>query len=622
MTGFSGPQDSTVRKSRVLVLGFIFGLLVLIYLLYLFNMQVVHTIFYQDRAKAVAMRSFTVPAQRGEIFDRNADYPLATNIDSFAVYIIPAQLPADNRNAVFERLGRVLNMPESAIEKKIPARASQYFQPIEVKSGVDLATVTRIAERVEDFPGVTWNSKSIRNYNDIGSLSHILGYVGNITVEELQVLYNQGYNINSVIGKSGIEKSYDTLLRGKDGRSFSTVDVRGRQIGGIEDRFEAPENGKNLVLTVDKRIQKLCEEALGDRMGSAIVLKPATGEIIAMVSYPWFDPNLFYTDTSDEAFRTLSLDPHNPFLNRAIQSANPPGSTFKIIMTTAALEEHAIDPQKTITCEGRFRLGDRYFNCHLLHGHGPLNLKEALEESCDVYFYTLGLRHLGIDIISEYAKLFGFGSVSGIDIPGEIAGLVPTPQWKQQRFNSPWVGGDTVNLSIGQGYLLVTPIQLANAVAMTVNQGVIYRPHFLKEVRDPTSGETVRVVDPVAYKTAPISKETFKTVQENMRGVITDGTAAVVITTKAVDVAGKTGTAEVGYDDRWHAWFAANGPYGAPPEDQLVVVTMVEASNDWEWWAVRAANIIFQGIFAHQTYDEALKALHWGWLHNDRRKEN
>lgn len=619
MPGFSGGPNNIIPKARVLFLVIIVTGISLMYTAYLFNMQVVHTILYQNRAKAVAMRSLNVPAQRGEIYDRNADIPLAMNIDSFALYLVPALLPDEQKDAVFERLARVLNETKESLEARVPFRTAQYYQPIEIKSGVELSVVTRIAEHAEDFPGVSWNSKPIRNYNDVGSLSHILGYVGNITVEELQVLYNQGYDLNSVIGKSGVEKNYDSILRGTDGRSFSTVDVRGRQVGGSENRFEAPENGKNLVLTIDRKIQNLAEEALGPRMGSAVVLKPATGEIVAMVSYPWFDPNIFYTDKSDEAFRSLSLDPNNPFLNRAIQTANPPGSSFKIIMSTAVLEEEAFDPLKTVTCEGRFRLGDRYFNCHVLHGHGPVNLKEALAESCNVYYYTVGLRHLGVDVIAEYARMFGLGEATGIDIPGEISGVVPNPQWKQQKFNSPWVGGDTVNFSIGQGYLLVTPVQLANVVAMTVNRGVVYKPHFLKEIRNPTSGEVLEEIEPEILKTAPIRAETFDIVQDYMRGVIEDGTAAVVITTKEVEIAGKTGTSEVGYDDRWHAWFAANGPHGAPPEEQIVVVTMVEASNEWEWWAVRAANIIFQGYFADETYDEAIESLRWGWLHNDRR---
>jgi penicillin-binding protein 2 len=619
MPGYSSFQQVSVQKSRLIAFGVVIITVSLVYLIYLFNMQVVHTIIYQNRARAVAMRSFVVPAQRGEIYDRNADYPLATNIDSFAIYIIPGLLPTDERNRIYEDLSAILEMSSEAISVKVSSGRSQLYQPIEIKDNVELGTVIRIAEQAELFPGVTWNNKPIRSYPEVGSLSHVLGYVGNINVEELQVLFNLGYNRNSVIGKSGIEKQYDMILKGSDGRGFSTVDVRGRQVGENESFIEVPVNGMNLVLTVDREIQLLCEEALGDRIGSVVVLKPATGEILAMVSYPWYDPNIFYSSNREEQFRLLSLDPRNPFLNRAIQSNYPPASVFKIIMSTAILEEEVFDPLKTVTCEGRFRLGDRFFNCHVLHGHGPVNLKTAMAESCDVYYYTLGLRHLGIDLISEYSRMYGYGALSGIDIPGEITGLVPTPQWKQQRFNSPWVGGDTVNTSIGQGFLLTTPMQMANMLAMTINRGVIFRPHFLKEVRNPATGELVERIEPEILRTAPIRKETFDIVQDHVRGVTTDGTAAVVTTTKAVDVAGKTGTAEVGYDDRWHAWFAANAPYGAPPEEQIVVVTMVEAANEWEWWSVRAANIIMQGIFAGQTYDEAIEALRWGWLHNDRR---
>ncbi|MDY7027053.1 MAG: penicillin-binding transpeptidase domain-containing protein, partial [Spirochaetota bacterium] len=299
-------------------------------------------------------------------------------------------------------------------------------------------------------------------------------------------------------------------------------------------------------------------------------------------------------------------------------SSYPPASVFKIVMTTAAVEEEAIDPQKRINCTGSLWVGNREFKCHEPSGHGLVDLAEGLAESCDVYYYTLGLNYLGIDMIAQYAKRFGFGEYTGIDIPTETKGLVPTPAWKEQVHHSPWVGGDTVNTSIGQGFLSVTPIQMANMIAMVVNEGEVYKPHLVKEILEPINGRVLERIEPEILRTSSIRKETFQKVKEYMRGVITDGTAEVVITTEAVKVAGKTGTGEVGYEDRWHAWFAAYGPYDGPPEDQLVVVTMVEASNEWEWWAVRAANIIFQGIFADQTYDEAIEALRWGWLHNDR----
>jgi penicillin-binding protein 2 len=605
-------------RFRIYVLMFFILTVLLFYIGYIFHLQITKGREYKNRARRVASRSIPIPAQRGEIFDRTHDEPLVINVDSFAVNIIPAELDNEQLNKVADRLSNLLPMTSFEILQKIPPQYRNLYQPIEIKSGVSFDTITRIAEHIEDYPGVSWQSKPIRNYLKTNSLVHLIGHVGGITNEELQVLYNQGYSINSVIGKSGIEKQYDQLLRGTNGRRYNVVDVRGRQVGSGDMTAEPPENGKNLVLTIDRHIQKLAEEALGPRMGSVVVLKPATGEILAMVSYPWYDPNEFYTDRSEQSYRAYALDPQHPFLNRAVQSSYAPASTFKVIMSTAALEEEAIDPNREIVCHGSLWVGNREFKCHVEEGHGPMNLRSGFAESCNVYFYTLGLNYLGIETIVKYAKQFGYGEYTGIDIPGEAKGLVPTPAWKDRTHNSTWVGGDTANISIGQGFLNVTPIQMANTIAMIANEGVVYKPHLLKEVHDPVNGQLIDAVEPQVLRTSSIRKETFEKVKRNMRYVITDGTAEVVITTEAVKVAGKTGTGEAGYEDSWNAWFAAYGPYDAPPEDQLVVVTMVEAGNEWEWWAVRAANIIFQGIFAEQNYDEAIEALKWGWLHNDR----
>jgi len=239
-----------------------------------------------------------------------------------------------------------------------------------------------------------------------------------------------------------------------------------------------------------------------------------------------------------------------------------------------------------------------------------LNLRGALAQSCDIYFWTVARDYLGIERLVAYAKEFGFGETTGIDLPGEIEGLVPSPQWKERRFHEKWLGGDTMNLAIGQSYLLVTPLQLADMMAMIINNGIIYKPHLLLDVRDPVSGAVIRRVTPEVYKQSRIRPETFRTIRENLRAVITEGTARYPVSTKTVQVAGKTGTAEVGLPDRWHSWFASYGPYNAEnPEDVIVVVTMIEATNPWEWWAPYAANIVFQGVFGNQTYDEAIKTL-------------
>jgi len=612
--------NSTFKTKTFIFISIIIAVL-LFYIFYLYDLQVRKSTEYQTRARDLSLRINTIPAQRGKIYDRDGNNPLVVNIDSFAINIIPAELDEEKLDPLILELSKILNMNPDSIIEKLPLNLKNQYLPIEIKSGIPLYTINLIAEKIEDFKGVTWISKPIRSYLKNGSVSHVLGYVGDITSEEFQVLYNKGYDINSVVGKSGIEKYYDQLLRGVDGIHYKTVDVQGRRIQNVQLEDKLPENGLDLVLTIDTDIQTLAEEALGERIGSAVVLKPDTGEVLALVSYPWFNPNNFYGDQSNRTFRDDALDSRHPFLNRTIQSSYEPASTFKVIMTTANLEENLFPPDKTINCEGSVWFGNREFHCHVPEGHGRLVLHEALEESCNVYFYTLGLKYLGNDIISDYARRFGLGSYTGIDLPGEIKGLVPTPEWKERVYNTKWVGGDTVNMSIGQGFLNATPIQMANLVAMIVNEGVIYKPHLLKEIRDSVTGTVIERKTPEILHTSSIHNDTFKTMQDYMRGVIIDGTAKVVITTKAVKIAGKTGTGQVGLKDSWNAWFIAYGPYDAPPEDQIVVVTMVEAVNDWEWWAIRAANIIFQGIFTEETYDEAIDTLHWGWLRNKRKPE-
>jgi penicillin-binding protein 2 len=280
------------------------------------------------------------------------------------------------------------------------------------------------------------------------------------------------------------------------------------------------------------------------------------------------------------------------------------------VLTTAILEERAFSPTAKIVCHGVLDYGGRDWNCWVHRpGHGPLDLKGALAQSCDVYYWTVGRDNLGVEQISSYASEFGYGKLSGVDLPGETPGLVPTPQWKQETYNEPWTLGDTMNISIGQGYFLATPLQVADMIAMIVNDGVIYRPHVLKEIRDPETGALVQSVERDEIARASISKTTFAQVREALRGVITVGSAHVPVSTKVVEIAGKTGTAEIGLKDRWHSWFASYGPYNAAPEEQIVVVTMIEASNPWEWWAPYAANVIYQAIFAGQDAESAAKTV-------------
>jgi len=607
----TGSPASRVRLLSILTM-VLFG----VYAIYLFYLQVVQGVEYRNRAQTITTQSSPIPAQRGEIYDRAYSIPFVLNTDSFAVDLIPANLPADRREATFAKLASTLNMPIEEIHKRVPASYYHLYQPIEILGSVPYTTVASIAERIDEYPGVSWHAKPVRNYLETGSLSHVIGYVGDITRDELKLLYNQGYKSDDVIGKAGIEKQYDKLLRGQDGREFRTVDVKGKNVASERSSIDPPVMGSNLVLTIDNNIQHIAEKALGPRMGSVVVLKPSTGEVLAMVSYPWYNPNSFTGLNAGDEYAKLLADPNTPLINRTIQSSYPPASTFKTVLTAGVIEEKAFPLDKKILCPGEISYGDRVFRCWVHKpGHGWLDLKEGLAQSCDIYFWTVGRDYLGVERIVSYAKEFGYGKATGIDLPGEIDGFVPTPQWKERHFHEKWLGGDTMNLSIGQGYMLVTPLQMADMMAMVVNDGVIYRPHILKEVRDPSSGAIIREVQPEELIRSPISKETFATLREYLRGVITDGTARFPINTKAVEIAGKTGTAEVGLKDHWHSWFASYGPSDAPdPNNQIVVVVMVEASNPWEWWAPYASDIIYQAIFAGQTYDEAIDALGYRYL--------
>ena len=613
--GSSAGEVQRRLRARVTGLAVGFGGAFLLLAGYMFFLQVVRGFEFRTRASDVARRELTVPAPRGRIYDRTYQRTLATNRDSFALDIVPGEVSAAQLPALLDRLAELLNVDHTELAARVPPSQRHLFQPIELRSAVDFSKIAYIAEHLDQFPGITWHSEPIREYHEIGSLAHVVGYVGDISREELQVLFNEGYAVGATLGKSGVEKALDAQLRGVDGLRQRTVDVRERTVSERSTTVRPPEAGNDVVLTIDRELQRVAEQALGQRVGSAIVLEPSTGAILAMVSYPWFDANSFVGDGGGAEFRRLALDPSFPFINRAIQSAYPPASTFKIIMTAAVFGEETLAADHEIDCHGTFEFGDRVFNDWLPEGHGPTDLPNALAHSCDIYYYQAGVG-LGVDTIGQYARDFGFGAATGLDLPGEVSGFVPTREWKASVRNVSWVGGDTVNLSIGQGFVTATPLQVANMAAMVVNGGVIYRPHVVREVRDGSTGQIVATTEPEPLHVSTIDAETFEFVRDAMRLVITDGTANVVLTTDAVDVAGKTGTSEVGIEDRFHSWFVAYGPYVDDHDaavdvagDTIVVAVMVEAVNEWEWWAPKAANLIFQAHFARQSVLEAVAYL-------------
>ncbi|HPG96640.1 MAG TPA: penicillin-binding protein 2, partial [Rectinema sp.] len=573
------PKKITLR---IRILKALIIMLLVIYSINLFSMQVLRKELFVSEAQRISIQSTRIPAPRGEVYDRSGRNLLAGNIEAYSVYITPSELPGSKKSEVINKLSLLLNIPIEDIENKLPDSSLYSYGRIVIAKNASLEAVTQIAARIDEFPGISWSSKPLRNYADLQSLSNIIGYVGTITRDEYKLLYNKGYILEDLTGKAGIELAYEDLLKGKDGWISKAVDVYGKDISSNAAEIQEPIPGKRLILSIDSKIQKIAEEALGPRQGSVIVLKPATGEILAMVTYPYYDSRIFMSDNVGKAYLELLNDPNKPMLNRAYQSSYPVASTFKTVLTAAILEENAISPDKKIYCSGELIYGGRSWSCHIKKpGHGALDLKNALAQSCDIYFWTAGRDYLGIENIVSYAQDFGYGKPTGIDLPAENVGLLPTPTWKEEKYNEIWTPGDTMNLSIGQGYLLASPLQLANMMAMIVNDGIIYKPHILKEVRDPTTSALINEIQPEILHQSSISSRTFETLKSYLRGVIVYGTAKVPINTKVVQVAGKTGTAEVGLKDRWHSWFVSFGPYDAPAKDQIVVATMIEASNPW-----------------------------------------
>ena len=608
------------KNTRLLIIQIIIASLFFIYVYTLFSLQVLKGNEYRSQSKTISSQVKIIPADRGEIFDRNAMLPMVINSDSFAVELTPGEIPKNYYDTVTSKLAALLEISKFDIDKKIPPSMRNSYSSIQIKANVPFEIISNIAENKTDLPGVSWISKPIRNYVEQGSISHVVGYVGDITQDELNRLYNKGYTKNSIIGKTGIESQYDEFLQGTPGRESKTVDVRGKIISDAPI-IQPPKMGNNLVLTIDSTIQKLAEQTLGNRVGAIVVLKPSNGEVLAMVSYPYFDPNIFNTEQAGEYLQKLSSDEQGrPLINRAVNAVYPPASTFKIVMSTAMLQENAFPNDKKIECKGRMAYGNRIFHCHIkTPGHGWLDLKNAFAQSCDVYYWIIGRDYLGINKIASYAREFGFGQSAQIDLPSQQIGFVPTAEWKERRYHEKWLGGDTMSASIGQGYLLATPLQLADMVCMVTNSGVVYKPHLLKEVRDPVTSEVLIETKPEILLKSDIDKSVWKEMQETMRYMITDGTAQYPMNNKIVKAAGKTGTAEVApYKTSWHSWMVCYAPYDAPVEDQVVVATIVEACNPWEWWAPYATNIILQGIFAKQTYEEAVQSLGFNYLMKNR----
>jgi penicillin-binding protein 2 len=444
---------------------------------------------------------------------------------------------------------------------------------------------------MSELPGIIVLEEPVRVYPHRTLAAHVLGHVGAVTDEELES--RPDLQLFDWTGKMGIERVYDRYLQGEHGREVMEVDALGAPIRRL--RREPARAGQTLVLTLDARLQAVAERALQGKRGAVVALDPKTGEVLALASSPSFDPNWFSTGIKPERWRWLISHPAHPLQNRAIATTHPPGSTFKIVTAVAALMFGKVTPSTRIPCGGGRVVGRRFFRCW--RRHATLDLEHAIGQSCDSYFYTLGLA-VGPDRLAQVARLMGLGEKTGIDLPGESSGVIPTPAWKRHRYRERWYGGDTANMAIGQGYVAVTPLQMALVACAVANKGVVMRPHLLKERRD-AQGRVIAKTTPKVLHRLPAPPSVWETVKRGMlAAVYSPGGTAGRLRDLPIQVAGKTGSSEHRKGAKTHAWFIAFAPADRP---QIALCVMVEESGHGGEVAVPIAKEILAAFAQRQV---------------------
>ena len=584
----------------VLILAF-FGLVIRLGVL-----QVVHGERYTFLSENNRIRIKRVPGTRGMILDRQGEL-MVDSRPSFDLLFVPED--AQNPESTLRRLANYLGRAETdliTVFEENKYRAA--FDEIVLGKDVDWATVVAVETHQLDLPGVTLRVRPRRSYADGPMAAHVLGYLGEIGPKQLKSFKEQGYWPGDEIGQYGLEKKWEGVLKGQSGGQQVEVDALGRRVRVLHEVIDVP--GYTVHLTLDRQLQQTAFEALQGKEGTIVALDVNSGAILAMVSTPAFDPNVFARGIKSEEWRALIKDRLRPLNNRAIQGQYPPGSTFKIIMAIAGLEEGVMDPDARISDPGYFPFGNRHFRDWKKGGHGMVDLHKAIVESCDTYFYQLGQR-LGVDKIAKYARAFGLGEKTGAFFDDEKSGLVPDTAWKRKRFRQPWYPGETPSVAIGQGYLTTTPLQLANMMAAVANGGTLYRPRIVDKIES-VDGLTVREYSAEKIRTIDLKPQTLRRVRQALADVVsgTGGTGRAA-RSSAVTVAGKTGTAQViemkgaylkseqlSYFNRDHAWFVAYAPVENP---QIALVALVEHGGHGGSAAAPLAKKVFEKYMELQS---------------------
>ncbi len=611
--GNDPPIDGRLRLSAALIV-----LVFASFALRLFQLQVVESASFVERSQRNAVRTLRVTAPRGEILDREGRL-LASFRPARELRIMPDDL--DRPDVTLAALAQLLDIEVAALVERVgEPKGAMRFVPVPIDRDLAYEELARVAAHGWAMPGVSTVELPRRHYLAAARTAHLLGMLGEISADQLERPEFEGYRAGDEIGQTGLEARFESHLRGRDGGRNVEVDAAGRELDVLDEI--APVPGGRVVLALDLDLQRAAEAGFRDvpegepeRMGSAVALDVRTGDVLAMASFPDYDPNAFAGGIDTASWKSLVDDEWKPLRNRAIQNHYPPGSAHKAVVAAALLEEGIVDENTTVTCNGQFRFGNRSYRCWKRQGHGVVNLRTAIQRSCDVFFYTYGVQ-LGIDRLAAHASSFGLGRRTGIDLAGEQPGVLPDSEWKKRRFGQPWYPGETVSAAIGQGYNLYTPLQLAVSFAAIANGGTLLRPRLVLRLED-ERGVTERRYPVKAQGRVSVAPEHLARVREALTAVVeepggTGGQARV----PGLRVAGKTGTAQVvrleqheGLEEseipvrfRDHAWFGAFAPADDP---QIAVAVFVEHGLHGGSAAAPIARRILEVWFAKQEGDEA-----------------
>lgn len=593
------------HRPRIYILQAVVVLFVAVIVLQLWRLQILEGDYYRHQADNNRFRQSRIEAQRGVIYDRNGIL-LVRNRPSYSIGIVPVDLPAqpDDRlmHPTIKRLSKLVGVPAQEIKDKVDAVTGlARFENVPVKTNVDQELAFGIEARHIDIPGVHIYAEPSRDYLDGPLTAHLLGYVGLVTEEqyaELSEAADQALGLNARIGQAGVEATFDQVLRGRPGERRLVVNAAGREVRELG--VENPTAGRNLALTLDLELQRAVRSILSKdiyryELASAVALDPRNGQVLAMVHLPEYDNNMFSRKVTESELQELIQDSRRPLVNGTIANSYPPGSAFKVITAAAALQEGVVSAYQTIYCTGALHVPNRFdptLTTRMVDwaAHGEVDSISALASSCNVYFYMLGggdpdrqISGLGIERLSRYARLFGLGEETGIELTGESGGFVPSPEWKREAYDQEWYLGDTYLTAIGQGFVTATPLQMANVVAAIANGGTLYRPQVVKQILD-EHGEVIQEISPEVIRRVPVAMSFIEVVRAGMRagmliGRTPYGTSYVGTSYTAelpgLAIAGKTGTAEYGEPDSsgslpTHGWFVAFAP-AEDPEIALAV---------------------------------------------------